>query len=79
MILRISTTRGDGSARLPRLPDALLQLVLTGLDPWRIVLLGNLYATVSQQDRNLIDGDAGEEEFDRECIPEHVRKTALPG
>ncbi len=63
---------------LPRLSDTGLKLCLAGFHPRGVVLLGDLYAAVAQQNGNLIDGNAGEKQFDGKCVAEHVRETSLP-
>jgi hypothetical protein len=43
------------------------------------VLLGNANAGVTQQDRDLIDGNAGQEHFDGKSVSEHMAMATLWG
>ncbi len=41
------------------------------------MLLGDLDAAVPQEQRDLVDGHSGQQQFDGEGVAEHVRVTAL--
>ena len=56
---------------------ALFQLILAGTNPWGIVLFRDADAGVAEQDRHLIDGNAGQQHLDSEGIAEHVTMAAL--
>src|SRR5258708_19145388 len=64
-------------AALPGHARAVFQLQLSGFHKRRIVFLGNLDTAVAQQQRNLIERNAREQQFDREGVAEHVRMAAL--
>lgn len=50
---------------------ACLELVLASADPGRVVLLCDLHAGVAEEDRDLIDGYAGQQHLDGEGVAEH--------
>lgn len=62
---------------LPSRLYALLKLILASTNPRRIVLFGDANAGVAKQDRNLIDGNAGQQHLDCKGIAEHVAVAAL--
>jgi hypothetical protein len=59
----------------PSIAHAMLKLELTSIDPRRIALLSNLYAGVTEKNRNSIS----EKHLHRECVPEHMRVATLRG
>jgi hypothetical protein len=57
----------------PGVANAVLKLDLPGLHKRRVALLGDLDRGVTEQQGDLVDGNAGKQHLNRECIPEHVR------
>src|SRR5882762_3552731 len=52
-------------------------LACGSLHAGRVALFRDLHGCVSKEQRDLIDGNAGEQHLDRECIAEHVRVATL--
>ena len=62
---------------MPRATDAVLKLDLPCLHKRRVTLLGDLYRSVSKEQRDLVDGHACKQHLDGEGVPEHVGMAAL--
>src|SRR5580658_3702002 len=62
---------------VPGIAHALLQLKLSRLYEGRVTLFRDLHRSMAEQERNLIDGYAGEQHFDRERVPEHMGMASL--
>jgi len=56
--------------QLPRIPHTGSKLILAGLDPWRVVLFRDLDALVAKQNRDLIDGNSGQQHISGEGVAE---------
>ena len=73
--LRLLQRLGDP---VPSQPCTCFQLLLSGLYERSIMLLRDLNAAVSQQQRNLVKRDSRKQELHRKRVSEHVR-MATPG
>src|SRR5262249_23538998 len=67
----------QGQFLFPCPSHAVLQLFLTCANPWSIVLLGYLDASVPEQNRHLIERYSGEEHFHGKRVAKHLRMAAL--
>jgi hypothetical protein len=50
-------------------------LLLARAHPWRVILLRNSNARVTQQDGNAFNRNTGQEQFDRKSVSEPMRVT----
>ena len=62
---------------MPGIANTILQLHLTRLHEGRVALLRDFHGGVTQQQRDLVDWNAGKQILNREGVPEHVRMAPL--
>jgi hypothetical protein len=70
-------TRYAPRQELPRRLHAFFQLILPSAYPRRVVLFGDADAGMAEQDRDLIDGNAGQKHLNGEGVSEHMAVATL--
>src|SRR4051812_22908575 len=65
------------SMRMPSQARICFKLLLSSLHKGRVVSLGDFYTAMPQEKRHLIERDTGQQQFNREGVPEHMGITAL--